>query len=365
MSPIKFKRIPCKKEGLCLDGEGNSVRDCRDAPVYEDYALPLSENLCQGAIAEHEPRMNDPYKETYVQACHQLDETLADPFLTNEKGHIDLRFRSLATQLERMISSPDLFEGDNGRYLYQIDARVLEAYLAAFHFRAINGAEMPMSSEIIAATHMRMAKILADFDDGLYKNIATQVALRRTEIEIPTLLLRTKRPDCFVYPALFREDAGTTQSLNHDSYGIAHKAKTPIQVKTSDYRSKARGMYHDETIVAIHQHVVNLDHVDGETIVTVVSPKEQDEVEPFTDPYVEFDDPIRYVAWGAEKVNDQGDDFTGEYIQKIGGFRRDGLVDAIVKEAAGEKLTIEEMNMLNGASHYLMAALREKQQKQI
>jgi hypothetical protein len=362
MARNSYRHIPCKKEGMCFDGDGAAISDCRDAPPYKDYAWPLSENLCSKSLADHIPEMSDPYKETYVQVCHQLDETLADPYLSTE--NLDLRFSSFAGQLDDMITSSDFKLGDNGRYLYHIDARMLQAYLPAFYYRAQYGSNEPLPREIIDNVYRSLVDILADFD-SLYRDIAVQVALRRTEVEIPVLLLRSKRADSFMWLALFREDASATRAYNHDGYGVVSaEDKIPVQIKTTDYRRRgsdpASSQYHDDTALAIHQHVVNLDFIDGETHVTVVEPTQPTIDEEVEDAYGDYEEMPRFVAWGASKEDADPEVRGFEYIQEIGGYRRDGLIDAIVREARGDKLTIEELNLLNGATHYLVATMREK-----
>lgn len=362
-TPRSERNKRCEKPGMCLGIEGEPILRCNDAPGYQDYALPLSENACMKTIAEHEPYMNDPYKEAYVRISHQLDQTLSDPYLASSPGNLDVRFNAIERDLRELIQSPELSAGDNGRYLYHIDARMLEAYLGAFYHRTLHGIEAPMPREIIENTHQAMAEILADFD-GLYRNTAAPVAFKRTEIEIPIFLLRTKDPNWFTYPTLFREDASHTREYNHDSYNIHLGGKTPIQIKHTDYRRKngkrASQGYVEGTLVAIHQDVVNLDFRDGETHVTVVEPKERYMDEDDAYPYSAYDEEPRFIAWGARHDVVVEEEYPTEYIQKIGGYRRDGLVDALVREAHGEKLSIDELNMLNGASHYLMAAIREK-----
>lgn len=367
MSRSSYSRLSrtkrCEKPGSCLGKEGEPIMRCNDAPAYLDYALPLSENACIKTISEHDPTMHDPYKKKYVQISHKLDQTLADPWLSQSTENLDMRFTSFERELSELIESPELTTGDKGRYLYHIEARVLESYLDAYHFRALHGVDAVVPREIIETTHRSMVGILDDFD-GLYKDIVSQVALKRTEVEIPVFLLRTRDSNYFTWPTLFREDASWTRSFNHDSYQLADGSKTPNQVKNSDYRvngtGKMRDAYDDGTVLVIHQNVVNLDFRDGETHVTVVEPRTPPTSEEEEEPYGTYDEFPRFIAWGAGLGREEADEIPSEYIQKIGGYRRDGLVDALVREANGEKLTIEELNMLNGASHYLMASIREK-----
>jgi len=83
------------------------------------------------------------------------------------------------------------------------------------------------------------------------------------------------------------------------------------------------------------------------------------------DDYEHFAEPPQYVAWGVVPHGEEELelDLTNEYVQEIGGKRRDGLVDALIKEARREWLELSERNALNGASHYLMALISEKQHK--
>jgi len=353
---------------MCLGKEGESISRCNDAPTYLDYALPISENTCLKAMSEHEPFMHDPYKEKYVAISHKIDQTLADPFVAQSPNNLDMRFVSFERELSELIESSELTTGDKGRYLYHIEARVLEAYLAAFHFRATEGITAPVPREIIEATQHSLVDLLDDFD-GLYKDIVTQVALKRTEVEIPVLLLRARDPTFFTWPTLFREDASQTRAFNHDSYQLPDGVKIPNQVKNTDYRvtgkNKEAGLYDDGTVLVIHQNVVNLDFRDGETHVTVVEPRDVVHIEDEEEPYLHYDETPRFVAWGAGPNRPADEEVATEYIQKIGGYKRDGLVDALVREARGMKLSIEELYMLNGATHYLMASIRENQQNRL
>ncbi|HEY0965087.1 MAG TPA: hypothetical protein VGE13_01260 [Candidatus Saccharimonadales bacterium] len=355
----------------CRSADGQPITRCGEAPDYRDSAMPFSEQLCLRRIAAHEPHMNDAYKQPYISVCHHLDETMADPFKAGSCENLRLRFEVMERDLQAMINDPELEKGDNGRYLYHIDARMVHAYLPAFWYRAEHGLESDMPTEIIHDTYQKLAAILEDFS-SLYENVAMQVALRRTEVEILALLLRTKSPDFFPFPTLFREDASETRENNHDAYLVSDKRKTTIQITNTDYRmrngKRKSQSYDPATVIAIHQQVVNLDYKDGETVVTRVAdnPRLIAHEHDVVDVYEEFDEQPRYVAWGAiDAVNasDTDDDFSGEYIQHFGGNRRDGLVRAIVKEASGHRVSPEERNLLNGASHYLMAIIREKEQQ--
>ena len=356
------KRL-CEKPGSCLGKEGNPIDKCNDAPRYGDYALPLSENACLRIISSENPYMEDSYKEKYISISHRIDQTLADPFIKKSPENLDLRFDSFERELAELIVSPELKRGNNGRYLFHIEARVLEAYLDAFRFRAENGIDESLPRELIESTHLALAEILDDFDE-LYNNTVAPVALKRTEVEIPVLLLRTRNPEYFTWPSLFREDASKTRTYNHDGYQVHNGTKNRIQIKNTHYRGngkmKSQRDYDDATMMVIHQDVVNLDFRDGETHVTVVEPAEITESEDFHEPYLTYEENPRFIAWGAAPKANESEDNPGEYIQKIGGYKRDGLIDALVREARGKKLSIEELNMLNGASHYLMASIREK-----
>ena len=353
----------------CRGVDGQPITQCGEAPDYRNSSLPLSEQLCLRALAAHEPHMNDSFKQPYVSVCHNLDETLADPFKAGSEENLRLRFEAMERELEDMIDNPELSRGDNGRYLYHIDARIVHAYLPAFWYRAEHGHTAIMPAEVIDDTYEKIAGILDDFS-SLYENVATQVALRRTEVEILALLLRTKNPQYFPFPTLFREDASETRHYNHDAYVIDGNHKTTIQITNTDYKlpngKKKSDAYSPATVVAIHQQVVNLDYKDGETIVTRVTAQPQviQHEHDVVQAYEEFDEQPRFVAWGAAgsmATVDNQDEFAGEYIQQLGGKKRDGLVRAIVKEAKGQRVQPEERNLLNGASHYLVAVVREKQ----
>ena len=341
--------------------------DCGSAPDYRDSALPLSEQLCQRALEAHDPHMNDHFKQPYVAVCYNLDETLSDQFKAGSTENLQLRFGAMERELDAMIHNPELSQGDNGRYLYHIDARILHAYLPAFWYRAEHGHQIEIPAEIIKEAYQKVAGILEDFS-SLYENVATQVALRRTEVEILALLLRKNDPDFFPFPTLFREDASETRPYNHDAYLISGNGKTPIQITNTDYRmsngKRKSEAYSPSTVVAIHQQVVNLDYQGSETVVTRFNPTPRmiDHEHDIAEPYADFDEQPRYVAWGVVDSDDHDDSFVADdYIQEFQGKRRDGLVKALVKEAKGQRLSIEERNQLNGASHYLEAVIREKQ----
>lgn len=310
--------------------------------------------------------MKDMYKEKFVKISHKLDQTLADSYIARNPRNLTTRFDSIERELAEFITNPELTQGDKGRYIYHIEARVLESYLEAFHFRAVHGVDEHLPKEVIDATHHSMAEILDDFD-GIYQNIAAQVALKRTEVEIPVLLLRTKKPEFFTWPTVFREDASLTRTFNHDSYQLYNGIKIRNQVKNTEYRPSGKRKkddgYDEDTLMVIHQNVVNLDFSDGETHATVVEPRGIKTSKVDDEPYISYDEQPRFVAWGAGPKDQPEEDHATEYIQKIGGYKRDGLIDALVREARGEKLSIEELNLLNGASHYLMASVREKMQK--
>lgn len=352
----------------CRGSEGQPIKQCSEASDYRNSSLPLSEQLCQWSLRNHIPHMNDEFKQPYISVCHNLDETLADPFKAGSKENLQLRFDAMERELDIMVNNPELPRGDNGRYLYHIDARILHAYLPAFWYRAEHGVESEIPGEIITDAYRRIIGVLDDFT-SLYENVATQVALRRTEVEILALLLRTGKSEFFPFPTLFREDASETRHFNHDAYVINGGRKTTIQIANADYKlanGKLKSQaYSMGTVVAIHQQVVNLDYRDGETVITKVTDQPhiiEHEHDVVDDDYAHFDEQPRFVAWGAtESPGDEPADFSGEYVQQIGGKRRDGLVQALVKEAKGQKLLPQDRNLLNGASHYLIAAIREKQ----
>ena len=372
--PLHCEKIEVRGDGTatlgCRGHDGEPIMHCRDAPDYRDGALPLPENFCLYALETHVPHMNDPFKQPYIETCHNLDETLADPYKAGSTDNLRLRFEGMERNLAEMIASPELSTGDNGRYLYHIDARVLHAFLPAYWHRAEYGLEAEIPSEVIDDILHKVADILSDFSN-LYEGVAKQVALRRTEVEILALLLRTRKKDYFPYPTRFREDASETREYNHDAYIVYKGRKIVIQITSSDYklrngRKKSEG-YDPETIIAIHQHLVNLDYQEGQTIITkfdqppIIIEHEHD----VQDDYEHFAEPPQYVAWGVVPHGEEELelDLTNEYVQEIGGKRRDGLVDALIKEARREWLELSERNALNGASHYLMALISEKQHK--
>lgn len=354
---------------MCFDGDGKTIGLCNDAPNLNDYGAPLAENLCTFRAEGHNPEMSDPYKQRYTKVCSELDQTLANPYLLDVR--IEERFATFSRELDEMIASPELHEGDNGRYLFHIDARILRAALPGFYYRKRFSLSEAIPKDIVAATHREYADILDDFD-GLYRDVAWSVAFRRTEVEIGMFLTRK---DIFPFPAVFREDSSLTTGLNHDWYLIDPDGnKVTIQVKNTDYRDRKSKegrpiseRYVDSTLVVIHQQIVNLDQKDGEIIETIVEPFIPQGDDEYEEPYAEYDPehPKRYVAWGAiDKPNDADTDITEHYhfVQKIQGHHRDSMVVALLKEARGEYITTSDMNLLRAGSHYLVAAIREKTQ---
>src|SRR5690606_12957826 len=138
-----------------------------------------------------------------------------------------------------------------------------------------------------------------------------------------------------------------------------------LQVKSTDYVTRSgRGKWKDydsSIAIAIHQTVVNLDYHDEETFVTraVHRPRWVDHEHDIYNQDDPTEETMRYVAWGA-KPNAEEPEFSCKYVQHIGGDKRDGLTASILKEARGEQLSIDEMNLLNGATHYLTALVRER-----
>ena len=76
-----------------------------------------------------------------------------------------------------------------------------------------------------------------NYPDSSYKSA------RFAEMLGPALSARTKRPDALLYPSSPREEASTSQPLNHDGYFIKSTEKIPLQTKLI-YTEK---IYHDPT----------------------------------------------------------------------------------------------------------------------
>lgn len=357
----------------CRNPDGEPIVRCEDAGEYRDGTLPLGEFLCARMVASHEPHMRDPYKQTYVEACRNIDEVLSDELKTGSTKNLEQRFRMIDRDLERMIKDPELGAGDKGRYLYHIDARTLRAFLPAFFLRARDGIDAEIPEEVITAVYAGIIDILDDYST-LYDGVATQVALRRTETEILALLLRGKKAEYFPYPAVFREEASAVHERNHDSYIISNGKKIRLQVTNTDYRlpktGKRKSESYDNSVIAIHQYIVNLDQRNGTTVITPVRkrPKQIQHMHDIADdpyyPYGEYDPTEQqFVAWGAMQPRTEDtavDDFEFDYIQELAGAQRHGVVGALIAESRGEKLDLDEVNLLNGASHYLYALIREK-----
>ncbi len=367
--------MPCQKEGLCINKAGEAMQNCRDGSTdYRDAALPLSEQLCVRTVYEHEPQTRDPYNKIYLDVCYQIDELLGDP-IAHKPDALDARFRYFETRLNTLIDSNQLAEGNNGRYLYHINARVLQAFLGPLRFRAEHRVIDEVPRPLLEATRSSLGDLLRDFSkEGVYHDIAQQVALKRTEVEIPLLLLRTNDPQYLIWPALFREEASVDAVYNHDFYHIfralnGEPKKVPVQIKTNDYTGRRkRSEYSKDTMMVIHQQIVNMDMHDQERIVTrVEEPGVTFDDEFIDDRYDKFDtERQQAVVWGAGPIlqpNNQDDQFEAEFVQFIGGNRRDGLMEAILGELSGRRLSVDERNILNGATHFLTATLRENKQK--
>lgn len=76
-----------------------------------------------------------------------------------------------------------------------------------------------------------------NYPDSSYKSA------RFAEMLGPALSARTKRPDALLYPSSPREEASTTQPLNHDGYFIKETEKIPLQTKLIHTEK----IYHDPT----------------------------------------------------------------------------------------------------------------------
>jgi hypothetical protein len=164
----------------------------------------------------------------------------------------------------------------------------------------------PLDDTLMKNAHEKYVNILAGFfDDGLYADVGPETAYKKTELVVMALLSRKGVSDDFPYAALFREESSATRAFNHDfaTFSTTH-GKTPVQVKSSDYLyrkgERSRGEYSPDVVMAIYSDIIQLGHRE-----------------------------------------DNGD----------------SLARAIIAEARGEQLDLDDRNLLNGASAYLTAAL--------
>lgn len=358
-TPRKERGVWCEKPGTCISNYGEPLYRCTDAPRYENYAAPASENICLRRAEATAIHRSDPYKHAYLEQSRALDCALADPTLTPER--LSERFRSIEAGLERLIDVDEDYLETSGRLIFHIDARLLYASLGVYYHRATRS-RAPLSQDIMTRTHQNYVEILADFYDGLYADHAIEVASKRTEIEVITLLSRTSQVYDFPIPALFREEGSETRAFNHDLATYSTRdGKTPIQVKTTSYLTKSLS-YSPEVVMVIHNDLVRLGHQEGELIVQTIEPRTSDDDDGiFTIPYEEFDTEIgvRWYASPSARQPEEPLDEPVEFIQRIDKGRPDALISAIVNEARGEHLTLDDRNLLNAASHYLIAALRQ------
>ncbi|MBC7746725.1 hypothetical protein H7Y40_01955 [Pedobacter sp.] len=348
-----------------MSNTGEPIWQCSDAPPYEDYAVPPSKDICIRRAESAIIHMADPYKRQYLEQSRALDIAVADTRLTLPQ--LNERFRSIEEHLDRLVDADEVDIETGMRLEYHINARLLKASLGVYFHQAVNPEE-PMEESLMITTHQEYIEVLSDFYDGPYANLspelAAEIAYKRTEIEVITLLSRKYDSSDFPVIALAREENSMTRANNHDSATYDPiQGKTPIQVKTSSsyIRSKKRGgdAYSPSVVMAIHNDIVELGREEGGPILHVVQFSRHEEETPFTIPYEEYDPEIG-IRWYAESQQAQSQEIEEEpfeFIQEIGGHKKDSLIAAIVNESRGEHLTLEERNRLNGATHYLSAAL--------
>lgn len=122
-------------------------------------------------------------------------------------------------------------------------AMTLNIFLPILTKRALNQDIVPQDCrDIYTSFGMAFRTINAlHYPDSSYKSS------RFAEMLGPALSARTKRPDVLLYPSSPREEASTTQPLNHDGYFIKHAEKVPLQTKLIHtdkiYRDPTRTIY--------------------------------------------------------------------------------------------------------------------------
>lgn len=106
-------------------------------------------------------------------------------------------------------------------------AMTLNIFLPVLTKRALNQQVSPDDCrDIYTSFGMAFRTINAlHYPDSSYKSS------RYAEMLGPALSARTKRPDVLLYPSSPREEASTTQPLNHDGYFIKNTHKVPLQTK--------------------------------------------------------------------------------------------------------------------------------------
>lgn len=382
--PPRERAIKCEKSGSCLDNFGVPLSHCTNAPSYFDYAFPASENICSRSAESVVITNVDPYKRTYVEASRNIDATIANIHLSPRK--ISERFKSIESALEEIVYFTPRYDdkGDierlitkdgrdllaKGRLSYHVSARMLHASLGLYAHRALNR-DQPFGENIMRATDIEYAKILSDFDeDGIYALHPEIVAHKRTEVSLAKILSRTMRSENFFLPALYREEASRTEIANHDGVIFSSQnTKIAVEVKNSDYphrktRRPISDIYtHLDTVLFIHQDVVELDYREGVLIEQHVAPSSPtvhtDDV-PFPHEQYDPDANRRYIRWGASGPKlDEEELESFVFTQQIAGNRGNELMRALIAEAFGQRLTLDQMNILNGASHYLISVIRQ------
>lgn len=118
-------------------------------------------------------------------------------------------------------------------------AITLNIFLPVLTKRALTQAITPKDCQNIYQSFGTAFRTINAFTypDSSYKSA------RFAEMLGPALSARTKRPDALLYPSSPREEASTTQPLNHDGYFIKSTEKIPLQTKLI-YTEK---IYHDPT----------------------------------------------------------------------------------------------------------------------
>lgn len=372
-----------------MDGTGNFISSCSDAPNYNDYALPPSELICSRVVENAEITHPDPYKKEYMVASRMIDSAIAHTNLSLSlvRRRFELAQQGLDSIMHVQSVSKDkngviteLFttHGDNileqGRLSYHIAARMLDASMGCFIHRALYK-DTPLPAEVMEETHRGYMAILRDFDTGgLYADHLSLVAHRLTEVISLGVLSRSQRADGFPQPALHREEASRTAVYNRDGGIFTHapaKLVTPISIKNSDYRHRGSGQRmseiqdSNEVALIIFQDMVSFTRFGSEPILHHVvpeTPTNHIDDQPF--PYEEFDpdfsDRKHYIRWSAGGNHHMDlDDEPFTYVQDLSGSDENSLMKALLAEAAGDDLTRHQLNLLNGASHYLNAIVRQ------
>lgn len=365
---IAERWTPClKQNGGCLSDNELPLHRCNEA-IHSP--LPQSESMCLRRLNEV-PVFSDPLRRDYASLCGMIDLSIADPSLNRHQ--IDARYESIESNMESLVENSQANFERTENLVIHVNARLQLAALGMFYHRA-SGSEQPPSKALLDTTHSGYMNILADFKYGIYAPFATELATTRIKLETMVLLSRRLDREAFPYPALDREENSQDITNNHRYSIVGPYGKVPVQVQNSEYYSRNKRGHGVEksaaAAVIIHSDIVNLLYTDRETIVQIIVPQPTMPEETFLIPYEDHDPEIskgtRGIGWYAKSstTTSKQEPEAFEFVQEINGTQND-IISMLVREAQGERLSLTERNLLNAASHRLMALVQKviKQKK--